>query len=189
MKNVPRLIASLLLGVFVSSCATVSKPVKESYSGIIPEIQTQKSVTYDGIRYLAGYSALTKNGSLVEYFKPGEGPQRWTKMIGLRTTNPPSTPQGEVHSFASLARSTKGSGAIYSNTKTGEVGIDCMLPKSDGVEFNIFRYVPQNGGTKSFQYAELIPRSKLETTNGSSLRKTRLKSFLSMEIPNIHTAP
>lgn len=65
-----------------------------------------------------------------------------------------------------------------------------MLPKSGDLEFNIFRYLPQSnaGGTKSLQYAELIPKSKFAKGYLRSVRQSNLTRFLSMKIPEVGPA-
>ncbi|MEO8615669.1 MAG: hypothetical protein ABI600_11055 [Luteolibacter sp.] len=178
-------LASFLIAsaAILSSCSTNSTPTKESYTGIIPEIRAPQTIRLVGESYIAGYSAISGNGAIVEYFRQGDGPKNWTKLIGLRTINPPTNPEKEARALASLAQS-KGAvgGQGFSKKETGEAGVYFSMPKSGASEFNIFRYAPQTGGhgVKSLQYAEVMPKSDTH-----SVRQKATNLFLTVKIPEI----
>lgn len=183
-------VSSLVAGLLLASCTTSSTVVKETYSGVLPEVRAPKSINYGGESYHVGYSAITTSGVFVEYFRKGQGPKSWTKLISLRTTRPPSTPGNEAGMLLKLAKSTGGSGALLENKNSGEYIADFMLPKSGSLEFNLVRYAPQTGagGTKSLQYAEMVPHSKCDKKNLLSLRETNLKRIAAIKIPDVGNA-
>lgn len=190
MKYLHSLVPSLAVAFSIAGCTTTNTVVKETYSGVLPEVRAPKSINYGGESYLVGYSAITTSGVFVEYFRKGQGPKSWTKLISLRTTRPPSTPSNEAGLLLKLAKSSGGSGALLENKNSGEFIADFMLPKSGNLEFNLIRYTPQagTGGTKSLQYAEMIPHSKCDKKNLLSLRETNLKRIASIKIPDVGEA-
>ena len=187
MKKLLRLAAAASLVLMLASCTASNPVIKDTYSGVLPEIRAPKSIDYSGETYRVGYSAITRTGVIVEYFKQGQGPNSWTKLISLRTTNPPSTPEKEAVALLRLVKSSGGAGALLKNERKNETIADFMLPKSGDLEFNLFRYVPQsgNGGTKSVQYAEIIPKSKIGKTDLIALRSSNLKQIAALKLPAV----
>ncbi|MDB6076605.1 MAG: hypothetical protein JWO82_352 [Akkermansiaceae bacterium] len=163
MNLFPKALLGSAAALVLSQCASMpgTANTKESYSGILPEIQAPASISYAGETYRAGYSAASSAGATVEYFRAGEGPKNWQRLMALRAMPQKTTPKDQA---ILMGRSAKAGAAAYS-APNGDVGFDSLIPKSNGgLEFSLFRFAPLPGteGVKSLQYAEQIPRGNLD---------------------------
>jgi hypothetical protein len=150
---------------------------------ILPAISAPKAITSGGRTYVAGYSAIsTDHLALVEYFPAGEGPKKWTRMLSLRLIKKGTTPKQQIEIMTRLAMTKGGRGEHSTSQKLREEVIDFMLPNSQGVEFNVFRYAWHRNGTsvKSVQYAEKVGNIA-SADEGKAIRVNGWKSAL--EIP------
>ena len=187
-----RWIGILVVAGALSQCAPAGGG-KETYSGVLPQIQAPQSISYLGQTYTAGYSAVNANGVLVEYFPEGEGPKQWRRMLALSSLEGSTTPGQQVR-IRKTAVEGKGLHAIsYSSEITGNHGIDYMLPKGTNLEFNIFRYAAASGGqgVKSLQYAAVIPQETADVGVPAlrALANKHRTEVLAMPFPEVSRQP
>ena len=166
MVRMVRLGMAVAAGLLLSQCASDPAKGKETYGEVLPEIRAPQSLDYGGLTYTAGYSAVNKNGVLVEYFPAGQGPQQWNQMLALRLIEKQTTPKQEVGALAATA--TARGASPHAGTGTGgDQGIDFMLPKNGTYEFNVFRYALAGQGASSLQYAAILPPETVKMGSGA----------------------
>lgn len=144
-------------GLLLSQCASDPAKGKEAYGEVLPAIRAPQSLNYAGLTYTVGYSAVNKNGVLVEYFPSGQGPKQWSQMLALRSIEKKTTPQNEVDALAAIATARGATPHKQGDTGSPDQSLDFTLPKGETYEFNVFRYSQTGEAASSLQYAAVLP--------------------------------
>jgi hypothetical protein len=194
MKHFIRLGPVLLL----TSCATPSDQ-QVSCNGIVAGIRAPQTLQLMGDSCAAGYSASDATKAIVEYYRPGEGPKSWKRMLALRlNVAGPSSRQQVVNMHQSILAGGSRAVGSYTNQSQAGYGIDFILTARGYQELDVFRYIDRTNapGSISFQYAEIIPNQDVRGLEGSkqveyyrSLRFKARDAIWSIPVPVIEMSP
>ncbi len=116
-------------------------------------------IEFDGEKYEAGFFSTQNGTRLVEYVRPGETVENWTRLFAVRNFTTSHTPQQAVQGFEAVVKQHNPLAGVRTLVK--EDGSEAMIDfltweqGTDHVEFNVHRYLrkPEFPGLISYQFA------------------------------------
>jgi len=120
---------------------------------------TPQPIEFDGEKYEASFFSTQGNVRLVEYVRPGETVENWTKLFAVRNFTSSHSPQQAVQAFESIVKQHNPLAGVRTLVKEdrSEAMIDFLTWEkgADHVEFNVHRYLhkPNFPGLISYQFA------------------------------------
>lgn len=190
MKAMIHRLGVVLAAGLLSQCASNSSKGKETYGGILPGIHAPETLNYSGQTFTPGYSAMNKNGVVVEYYPAGQDAKQWNQMLALRLIEKPTSPQIEVVTLAAAVSNRGGSSHTHQGKSSADQGIDFAIPKGSGTEFNMYRYTQAGPTMTSLQYAAVLPPQTVQL-GSPAIRAVAVKhssTIMRMEMPGIARA-
>jgi len=122
-----------LARLFALSCALVA-----------PVAAAQPSVAFDGERYVMRGDARGAPVPLVEYVRPGESLQDWTRLVALRHFAKLDDPRAAAGNLARIVRqhNSNARADVIAKNDGSEAIVDFITwaPGDDRLEFNVHRY-------------------------------------------------
>jgi hypothetical protein len=124
-----KLILLGMLSLVAFGCQnTLLKPI--SSSGVAENIKAPELLEFLGDTYQAGYSVADRRQALVEYYRPGERPKSWQKMLALRLESAGKNSFVQVKAMEGMVKAS-GNGVRAYHTAKGH-GIEFILTTTDG---------------------------------------------------------
>jgi len=123
----------------------------------------------------------------IEFGLTNETLQGWTKLVTLHsfTTNGNNAPRAAAVLANLIRERHKGSKyEVITNAKTGEAIIDFLIPvpKSEQLEFNVFKYTPAGNELVAFQFAQRVTLGEVDAEELSKIRQSVLKEIGSYDM-------
>ena len=172
--------------VFALSCALVA-----------PVAGAQPSVTFDGERYVMRGDARGAAIPLVEYVRPGESLQSWTRLVAIRHFAKLDDPRAAAGNLARIVRehNPNARADVIAKNDGSEAIVDFITwaPGDDRLEFNVHRYRRVEGlpGLVSYQFAWRFRMAELQdaTKTVSANRKRWVDAMTRADLGNPFAAP
>lgn len=140
------------------------------------------SFRFDGENYIQQFVGAPPSGDrVVEFVRPTENLNNWTRLVGLRFQQMPFLDNDPVAAALQLERvvmkaNPQARTSVMSNETKTDTTIDFLTWSADqaGMEFNVFRYVksPDGRGLVSLQVAHRFQASEPQVAE--KLRATRM---------------
>ena len=148
---------------------------------IAPQAAKAGEVEFLNETYVTAHEDIRAIGfSLVEYVRPAEKIETWTKLVGFhKFPDNTETPKQAVQVFAQILKKIDPAhrSSIIENPNTGEAIIDFLVSKegSDVMEFNVYKYArhPSGIGLIAIQFAQ---RFTLGEVDADELKAVRSKA-------------
>lgn len=170
-----KLLFQLLPLVLLASCATNPPDQKVSNEGIVSNVIAPQTLQIMGETYNARFSASDTTKIIVEYYRAGETPKNWSRLLALRLATTGGNSLDQAKSVEQQMRE-RGSKAVrvYKDPNAAGYGVEFILPAAGYEELDVFRFIDRTDGvgTISLQYAEVIFNPERHTMSESNLSKT-----------------
>jgi hypothetical protein len=152
----------------------------------------QPAVTFDGERYLMRADHRRAAVPVVEYVRPDESLQRWTKLVAIRHFATQSDPRAAASNLARIVRehNPNARADVIARDDGSEAIVDFITwaPGDDRLEFNIHRYRRVDGtqGLVAYQFAWRFRTAELAdaTRTVSANRKRWIEAMTRADLGN-----
>lgn len=175
--------------VLFSTVSYAANQIPTEAISIPSSVNEEKKIpVFEGEVFSKTYiSSLANNDKLIEFIRPNESFENWTKLFGYSSKKLPAINNNPEAMAANMAR------LIASRQKTPDVGIlkvdgsgDMVIyfaitpPNGTVTEFNVFRYTKSVDGNSitSLQLAHRAPH--VDTTNSNSIIQKQHEEWKSM---------
>lgn len=152
---------------------------------------TPKPVEFDGETYEASFFSSQDGVRLVEYVRPGETVENWTKLFAVRNFNSSHSPQQAVQAFERVVKEHNPLAGVRTLVKDdgSEAMIDFLTWEkgADHMEFNVHRYLRKPGfpGLISYQFAyrfRATPEMTAEKVRANKERWCEMMSDMDLRV-------
>jgi hypothetical protein len=165
---------------------------------VAPLTHAQTSVTFDGERYVLRGDARRAPIPLVEYVRPSESLQNWTRLVAIRHFAKLDDPRAAAGNLARIVRehNPNARADVIAKDDGSEAIVDFLTwaPGDDRLEFNVHRYRRVEGlpGLVAYQFAWRFRMAELAdaTKTVSANRKRWIDAMTRVDLGNpFTTAP
>ncbi len=125
-----------------------------------------KTITFDRESYTLGWVDASNGTTTNEFYLPGEKPEDWTRMIGIRHFSGARQLKDAVNPWMAMVKPLIAAkpDAYEGNSKTGGKGVIIVVwllsPDKKYYEYDMMRFVETPDGVMSYQFAEKLPFAK-----------------------------
>lgn len=130
-----------------------------------------KTVAFDGQTYTLGWVDNSGRTITNEYYLPGETPEHWTRMIGVRHFSGVQKLKDAVNTWMTMVKPLVAMKpeAYGADSSAGGKGVTLVVwllaPDRAYYEYDMMRFVETSNGVMSYQFAEKLPfAEKLDAT-------------------------
>jgi hypothetical protein len=142
---------------------------------------------FDGERFVKKFDASKVPNAQVEFGLPAESIEAWTRLVTVHAF--PNGGNDAMRAAANLAnlirqRYPTAKYKVINNPKTSEAIIDFLLPvpKSEMMEFNVFKYAPARDGLVALQFARRVKLGEVDADELSGIRQRAIKEMAAYEM-------
>ena len=142
---------------------------------------------FAGAHFVKKFDASKAPNSQVEFGLPAESIEAWTRLVTVHAF--PNGGNDAMRAAANLAnlirqRYPTAKYKVINNPKTSEAIIDFLLPvpKSEMMEFNVFKYTPAGNGLVALQFAQRVKLGEIDAEELSDIRQRAIKEMAAYEM-------
>jgi hypothetical protein len=142
---------------------------------------------FGGERFVKKFDASKAPNAQVEFGLSVESIEAWTRLVTVHAF--PNGGNDAMRAAADLANLIRQRypGAKYkiiNNPRTSEAIIDFLLPvpKSEMMEFNVFKYAPAGDGLVALQFARRVKLGEVDADELSGIRQRAIKEMAAYEM-------
>lgn len=142
---------------------------------------------FGGEHFVKKIDASKAPNAQVEFGLADERIEAWTRLVTVHAF--PSGGNDATRATANLAnlirqRYPTAKYRVISNPKTSEAIIDFLLPvpKSELMEFNVFKYTPAGNGLVALQFARRVNLGEIDAEVLSDIRQRAIKEMAAYEM-------
>jgi hypothetical protein len=142
---------------------------------------------FGGERFVKKFDASKAPNAQVEFGLPAESIEAWTRLVTVHAF--PNGGNDAMRAAANLAnlirqRYPAAKYKVINNPKTFETIIDFLLPvpKSEMIEFNVFKYAPAGDGLVALQFARRVKLGDVGADELSGIRQRAIKEMAAYEM-------
>ena len=129
------------------------------------------SIVFDGETYTLGWINASSSNTTNEFYLPGESPNSWTRMIGVRHFSGARKLKDAVNPWLAMVKPLIAAKPDFyrADASAGEDGLVVvawlLAPDKQYYEYDMMRFVETPDGVMSYQFAEKLPFAiKLDVT-------------------------
>jgi hypothetical protein len=171
-----RTITTLLFLMFAVSCASAEPAAFD----------------FGGEHFVRKFDASKAPNAQVEFGLSDESIEAWTRLVTVHAF--PNGGNDAMRAAANLAnlirqRYPTAKYKVIKNPKTSEAIIDFLLPvpKSEMMEFNVFKYTPAGNGLVALQFARRVKLGEIDAEQLSGIRRRAIKEMADHEMGSVMT--
>ena len=145
---------------------------------------------FGGERFVKKFDASKAPNAQVEFGLADERIEAWTRLVTVHAF--PNGGNDAMRAAANLAnlirqRYPTAKYKVINNPKTSEAIIDFLLPvpKSELMEFNVFKYTPAGNGLVALQFARRVKLGEIDAEELSDIRQRAIKEMAAYEMGSV----